>query len=246
MIKLCLVALLVGCVSPDAPTSDLLSPITATVVASSQIVQRWGESGWDAPSTVRLANVQAGDAIIVLGMYWISSSGSAKPSDTAGTLIAAVNQAPLYRNPPVDVQIYYELNAAPGVHTIKPPNLAFGGDGTLYVLQISGGLSSFVGAAHNHADGTALHSVSVAAPALAGDFVVAVGGEDDAVAFGPNAGMSGPPPGWFGIGMQQNADVNVPSAAYAATAAVGGTQSATWTWADTTANVTGAGIAAFR
>lgn len=240
---LCLALLLAAC-STD-PSESVTADQLTSIVVTSQLQQRWGESTWDAPAVVTLPSVQQGDAIIVLGMYWISSSGSAKPTDTKGTLVAAVNQAPLYRNPPVDVQIYYELNAAPGAHTIKPPSLAFGGDGTLYVMQISG-LSTFVGAAHNHADGTALHSISVNAPALAGDFVVAVGGEDDEVAFGPNAGMSGAPAGWALLGWQQNADVNVPSAAYYETAAASGAQSVTWTWADTTANVTGAGIAVFR
>lgn len=225
--------------------STATEAITITIVATGQTQMRWGQSTWDTPATISLPSVQAGDAILVLGMYWTSASGSAKPSDTAGALTAAVNQAPTYRNPPVGVQIYYELNASAGTHTIKPPNLGFGGDGTLYVLQVRG-LSTYVSSAQNHANGTDLPSILVSTTALAGDFVVAVGGEDDEVDFGPNAGMSGAPSGWSLIGWQQNASVNVPSAAYMESAAADGAQSVTWTWADTTANVTGAGIAVFR
>src|SRR6185369_6669081 len=113
-------------------------------------------------------------------------------------------------------------------------NLAYGGDGTFYVLQVRGLTGSFVGAAHNHADGSALTSIStqLAAAASPGDFVVAVGGEDDEVAFGPNAGMSAPPAGWQAIGTQNNASINVPSAAYSRTVAAAGPQPVTWRWND--------------
>ncbi|HEY0195449.1 MAG TPA: hypothetical protein VGC42_30250, partial [Kofleriaceae bacterium] len=179
---------------------------------------------------------------------WISSGPTAAPKDSRGPLTVVVNQAPLYQHPPVAAQIYYQLNAAPGSHTITPPDLAYGGDGTFYVIQVRGLTGSFVGASHNHVDGSALTSIStqLSAAASAGDFVVAIGGEDDQVDYGPNAGMSAPPAGWQSIGVQQNASVNVPSAAFFRIATSPGPQPVSWHWNDNTTNVTGAAIAAFR
>ncbi|MEO7734470.1 MAG: hypothetical protein ABIY55_26175 [Kofleriaceae bacterium] len=230
-----------------AVASAAASTRTVTIVATKILHQDWGQDAWSAGSVV-LPNVQAGDAIVVCGLYWISSGPGAAPSDSRGPLIAAVNQAPLYAHPPVAAQIYYQLHAAVGTHSITPPNLAYGGDGTFYVVQVRGLTGSFVAASHNHADGSALTSIStqLATSPIAGDFVVAVGGEDDEVAFGPNAGMSAPPAGWQSIGVQNNASINVPSAAYSRTVASPGPQPVTWRWNDTTANVTGAAIAAFR
>jgi len=218
-----------------------------TIVSTKILHMDWGQDTWSAPSVV-LPDVQAGDAIVVSGMYWISSGSAAAPTDNRGALAVAVNQAPMYQHPPVAAQIYYQLGSAPGSHTIKPPDLGYGGDGTFYVVQVRGLTGSFVGAAHNHVDGSALTSIStqLTSPAGTGDFVVAIGGEDDEVAYGPNAGMSGPPSGWQSIGVQQNASVNVPSAAFARTVTSPGPQPVTWRWNDNTTNVTGAAIAAFR
>lgn len=250
--------LFAGCLADsgsEEPEATEAAPVTAapavtrtvTTVTTKIIQMSWGQDSWSVPSVV-LPSVQAGDAIVVSGMYWISSGPTAAPTDSRGPLAVAVNQAPLYSHPPVAAQIYYQLNAAPGSHTITPPNLAYGGDGTFYVIQVRGLTGSFVGAAHNHADGTALTSIStqLATAASVGDFVVAIGGEDDQVAFGPNAGMSAPPSGWQLIGVQNNASTNVPSAAFSRTVATAGPQPVTWRWNDTTANVTGAAIAAFR
>jgi hypothetical protein len=259
VLLLCSLTLVAGCVadaeSELTATTDTAvladSPSAATgavtIVATKIIEMDWGQDTWTVGSVV-LPNVQPGDAIVVSGLYWISSGPAAAPSDNRGPLTAAVNQAPLYRHPPVAAQIYYQLNAAPGSHTITPPNLAYGGDGTFYVIQVRGLTGSFVSASHNHADGSALTSIStqLATAASTGDFVVAVGGEDDQVDFGPNAGMSAPPTGWQSIGVQNNASINVPSAAFSRTVASSGPQPVTWRWNDNTTNVTGAAIAAFR
>jgi hypothetical protein len=237
---------------PESADTALVaeSPAVTTTVAivTTKIIQMdWGQDAWTVGSVV-LPDVQAGDAIVVSGLYWISSGPTAAPTDSLGPLTAAVNQAPLYSHPPVAAQIYYQLNAAPGSHTITPPDLAYGGDGTLYVIQVRGLTGSFVGAADNHVDGTALTSIStqLSTAASAGDFVVSIGGEDDEADFGPNAGMSSPPSGWQAIGVQNNASINVPSAAFSHIVTSPGSQPVTWRWNDNTADVTGAAIAAFR
>ena len=217
-----------------------------TVVTTQRIHQDWGVGSWSA-STVQLTNVRAGDAILVLGEYWVSSGPGAAPSDSHGQLSAAVNQAPTYAHPPVVAQIYYELQAPAGTHVITPPDLGGGdGDGTLYVVQVRG-LGTLVAVGDDHAEGTALPSVStsLSSGARSGDFVVAIGGEDDAVA-PTKASVSDPPAGWTSIGVQDDAPVNVPSEACYRMASSPGNQAVTWSWADTTANVTAAAIAAFR
>jgi len=186
---------------------------------------------------------------MVLGLYWNSAGPAAAPSDSVGKLSVAVNQAPSYAHPPVVAQIYYQLSAAPGTHVITPPDLGGGdGDGTLYVVQVRGlATSSLVSTGNNHADGTALPSVStnLSNNAQPGDFVVAIGGEDNAVVFG-NAGVSNPPATWQPLGVQNDGANNVPSSACYRLAPSAGNQAVTWRWDDPGANVIAAAIAAFR
>lgn len=229
-----------------AQATVIVPVVGATVVSVHQIRQDWGQSTWSS-SSVLLSNLQAGDAIIVIGMYWVSSGTTAAPTDTNGQLLAAVNQVPAYQHPPVAAQIYYALNVAAGDHNIVPPDLAFGGDGTLYVLQVRG-LNGLRAVGDTHLDATGIQSITTqltSGSAVAGDFVVAVGGEDDTQAFGLDAGMSAPPPGWQPIGVQNDAINNVPSAAYYTTSSAGGNQSVSFHWNDTFTNVAGAAVAAF-
>src|SRR5262249_31712684 len=130
----------------------------ATIVSSKQIQQDWGVGSWTG-GTVQITNVQAGDAIFVLGVYWITPKQGAMPapSDSNGQLSAAVTQAPSYAKPgdypPVAAQIYYQINAAAGTHTITPPDLVDGGgDGTLYVIQVRdlGASAKLVAAGDSH------------------------------------------------------------------------------------------------
>lgn len=229
-----------------AQATAVVPVVGATVVSVHQIRQDWGQSTWSS-SSVPLPNVQTGDAIIVLGMYWVSSGTTAAPTDTNGPLLAAVNQVPVYQHPPVAAQIYYAFNVTAGDHNIVPPDLAFGGDGTLYVLQVRG-LAGLRAVGDTHLDATGIQSITtqlILGSAMAGDFVVAVGGEDDSQAFGPDAGMSPPPPGWQPIGAQNDAINNVPSAAYYTTTSAGGNQSVTFHWNDTFTNVADAAVTAF-
>jgi hypothetical protein len=237
-----------------APMADATHGGTPTVVGTTQIHQDWGVGSW-SQSTVSVTGVQAGDAIVVLGIYWDSASPSDVngPSDSMGHLSAAVDQGPTYvvgGTLPVIAQIYYQLDAAAGTHVITPPYLGGGdGDGTLYVIHVRGlrPSASLVGTGLSHALGTALPSVAVnlTGSALPGDFVVAVGGEDNQVGIA-DAQVTHAPAGWQPIGVQDDGTNNVPSEACYRLAASSGDQSVSWGWADPTANVTTAAIAAFR
>lgn len=246
-----------GGVLPDGgalPDSGVLPdsgapPSTATVIASNRISQDWGAAAW-SPASMTFANVQAGDSIIVLGMYWDASHGpSAAPTISGGTLVAAVNQAPAFYNasPPVYTQLFYMLNASAGTHVVTAPNVGGGeGDGTLYAIQVRG-ISSIVMTGSNHAVGSAVPNVSVALAGNAqpGDFVVAIGGYDNTAQF-PSAQISNPPAGWSIGGVQNDASNNVPSQVSYRIAPAVGTQAVSWTWADPNVNVTASSIAAFR
>jgi len=236
------------------PMADAPPGGTPTVVAATQIHQDWGVGSW-SQSTISVTGVQAGDAIIVLGIYWDSASPSEVngPSDSMGHLSVAVDQGPTYvvgGTLPVIAQIYYQLGSAAGTHVITPPGLGGGdGDGTLYVIHVRGlpPSASLVGTGLSHALGTALPSVAVklTGSALPGDFVVAVGGEDNQVGFA-DAQVTHAPSAWQPIGVQDDGTNNVPSEASYRLAPSSGDQSVSWTWADPTANVTTAAIAAFR
>lgn len=234
--------------STKISTSSLVEP---TIVARYKIHQDWSVGAWSSQS-IQLTDVRAGDAIIVLGLYWNSTGHALTPKDDAGSLSAAVDQSPVYvQVPAVGAQIFYELNAAAGIHTITPPGLGGGdGDGTFYVLQVRGlapGVS-LVAVGESHKEGTALQSATVqlSSNALPGDFVIAVGGEDDEVG-AVNAQVTNPPAGWQSIDVNNAGEVNVPSEACYRSVSSTGNQSVKWTWkGDPTANVTTAAMAAFR
>ena len=241
-----------GGVAQDAGVgqdASVVVPSTATVIASGRITQDWGAAAWSQPS-ITFANVQAGDAIIVLGMYWDAShTASTAPGITGGAFVAAVNQAPAFYNagPPVYSQIFYMLNATAGTHAVTAPNIGGGeGDGTLYAFQVRG-ISSVVMTGSSHAVGSAIPNVStaLAGSAHAGDFLIAIGGYDNSVQFA-SAQISNAPAGWVAGGVQNDASNNVPSEVCYRTAPALGTQSVTWSWADPAVNVTATSIAAFR
>lgn len=227
------------------------STLGPSIVSRQMIHQDWGVGAWSSNS-IQLTDAQAGDAIIVLGLYWNSTGAALTPTDNAGTLTAAVDQSPVYvQVPAVGAQIFYELNVAPGTHTITPPGLGGSdGDGTFYVLQVRGlsPTASLAAVGQSHQVGTALQSATVhlSSNALVGDFVVAVGGEDDDVGTA-NAQVTNPPSGWQSINVNDDGNLNVPSEACYRSVSSTGNQSVTWTWkGDPTANVTAAAIADFR
>jgi len=234
-------------VDPKAPTTG------RRVVAVGQIAQPWHVGSW-SPASITLTNVAAGDAILALGAYWgdLTAGSSTAPTDDRGALRSAVDQGPSMvgrKKPPVFAQLYVELDAAPGAHTIIPPYLGGpAGDGTLYVVQVRGLTEHrLVTTGHTWLKGDAIPSVAVALEdaALPGDLAIALAGYDNTEPR-DRPGWSHPPPGWQPLAVQDDASNNVPSELCQRTVEARGTQAVTWTWADPRVNVTAAVIGALR
>jgi hypothetical protein len=234
-------------VDPHAPTAG------RRVVAVGQIAQPWHVGTW-SPASITLSEVAAGDAIVVLGAYWgdLPAWSSTIPTDARDPLRCAVDQGVATvgrKKPPVFAQICVELDPLPGSHTIVPPYLGGpAGDGTFYVAQVRGLTEHRLiasGASWTKGDAIPGSSVSLDAPAEPGDLVVALAGYDNTGPAG-RPGWSHPPPGWLPLGVQDDADNNVPSELSYRVAAAAGPASVAWRWTDPKVNVTAAVIAALR
>ena len=249
---------------PDRPsqptltvTPDPRAPTTGRrVVAVGQIAQPWHVGAW-SPASITLAEVAAGDAIVVLGAYWgdLTARGYTtpiEPTDARGGLRCALDQAPSIigkQKPPVFAQICVDLDPAPGPHTIVPPYLGGPpGDGTFYVVQVRGLTEHrVVTTGQSWRKGDAIPSVSVALDGAAepGDLVIALAGYDNTTPC-DHSGFSHPPPSWLALGLQDDTTNNVPSELCYRAAPAAGAQAVTWTWTDPTVNVAAAAIAALR
>jgi hypothetical protein len=248
---------------PDRPSQPTLSvapdpraPSSGRrVVAVGQIAQPW-HVGAFSPASVTLSDVAAGDAIVVLGVFWgdLEAGDRTAPTDDRGVLQLAVDHGPSTvgigrKKPPVFAQLYVELDAAPGPHTIVPAYLGGpAGDGTLYVAQIRGLTERrVIGVGHSRVKGDAIGSIAVtlAGAAQAGDLVIAVGGYDNTEPR-DQVGWSPLPPGWIALGAQDDASNNVPSSLCYRVAATPGPQSMTWRWTDPKVNIVAAALAVLR
>lgn len=240
--------------NPGAADSSTPPPTSGRrVVAAGRIAQQWKVGAWD-PATFTLANVEAGDAIVVAGAYWSSKAAGAStaPTDDHGTLVSVIDQGPAVvgrTNPPVFGQLYVELDAAPGAHTITPIDLGgTGGDGTLYILQVRGLTERrVVSIGDDRQTGSAMRQAAIALrdTAAVGDLVIAMAGYDN-TAQTAHAGWSDPPSAWFSTGVQDDAANNVPSEVCWRQATTADVQPVMWTWSDPTVNVTTALVAALR
>jgi hypothetical protein len=245
---------------PDRPSQPTLTLAPAPgapasgrrVVAAGQIAQPWHAGAW-SPASITLSDVAAGDAIVVVGAYWgdLVASSSTAPTDTHGNLRRIVDQGTSTvgrKKPPVFAQLYVELDAAPGAHTIVPPYLGGpAGDGTLYVVQVRGLTERrVITAGQRWTRGSALPGAEVGLDGMPGpdDLLIAVGGYDN-TAPRDTAGWTPPSGGWISLGAQDDAANNVPSVAWYLPRAAGA-RAVSWTWADPTVNVTAAVIAALR
>jgi len=239
-------------VAPD-PNASRATGTGRRVVAVGQIAQPWHVGTW-SPASITLSEVAAGDAIVVLGAYWgdLEARSSTAPTDLHGTLQDIINQGSSTvgrKKPPVFAQLYVELDAQPGPHTIVPPYLGGpAGDGTLYVVQVRGLTERrVITSGQRWATGTALPDVSVALDGepVPGDLIIAIGGYDNTTPR-DHAGFSHPPAGWLPLGILDDPANNVPSELCYRVADDAHAGSVTWTWTDPTVNVTAAAIAALR
>jgi hypothetical protein len=222
------------------------------VVAAAQIAQQWHVGSW-SPASITLSAVEGGDAIVVLGVYWgdLPRDAVAIPTDDRGTLVRVLDQGPAVLGkvkPPVFAQLYVELDAAPGSHTIVPPYLGGpAGDGTFYVVQLRGLTEHrVVATGERRQGGLALGGVEVAleGAAVPGDLVIALAGYDNTKPI-EHAGWLHPA-GHKLIAAQDDAANNVPSSLCSRLEESAGPRVAKWTWSDPTVNVASALVAAFR
>jgi hypothetical protein len=232
---------------PAAPTTG------RRVVAAGQIAQTWHVGVW-APSSITLTDVAPGDAIVVIGAYWgdLEARSSTEPTDDQGALRRVVDHGPATvgrKKPPVFAQLYVELDAAPGAHTIVPPYLGGpAGDGTMYVAQVRGLTERrVVATGQSWMRGKGIPDVTVASdrPADTGDLVIALAGYDN-VDQRDHSGFSHPPAEWIALGLNDDASNNVPSELCYRAAAGRSGQMVTWTWSDPSVNVAVAVMAALR
>jgi hypothetical protein len=201
----------------------------------------------DQPIT--LANVQQGNALLyVVAAYFAPANGQPvlpiDPTDSNGAWTKGVQDK---ASVPLHTQIYYELNANAGTHTITPGPAGFFGDGRLWVIEVSG-ISSPVTSGSAFTSGTAIpsQSVSTAAAVGVGDFVIAVGTEDG------NPGSANPQfsvanGAWMSIGSEQDGINCVAIEARYSIATSATVQTVQWSWpGDTTAATSAASIIAFK
>lgn len=265
-VRVALMAVLAACGRRDRPPPDRASQPTLTVapdphaptagrrvVAAGQISQPWHAGAW-SPASITLSDVAAGDAILVLGVYWgdLPAFTTTAPTDARGALRCVIDQGPSIvgrKKPPVFAQLCAQLDAAPGEHTIIPPYLGGpAGDGTFYVVQVRGLTEHrLIATGQAWVKGAVIAGVSVALDGAAGpdDLLIAIGGYDNTRPC-DHPGWSHPPPGWLPLGVQDDATNNVPSELCYRVAPAWGAQAVSWTWTDPTVNVAAAVIAALR
>jgi hypothetical protein len=262
MRSLAIAGLALGCgssetVTPERPSEPTLSiapdphapQAGRRVVAVGKIAQTWHVGSW-APASITLTSVEAGDAIVALGAYWgdLPRGASTAPTDSRGTLHREIDQGAAVvgrLKPAVFANLYVELDAAPGAHTITPPFLGGpAGDGALYVIQIRGLTEHRVIAlGQNRLASPALDRIGVALFGLAqpDDLVIALGGYDNTAPIDHVTWT--PPAGFTVLASEDDGANNVPSLACTRVAPIG---PIVWSWIDPTVNVAVAVAVALR
>jgi hypothetical protein len=228
----------------DAVDLPLAIAAPPSVVDAQQIKWDWTNPTWDSPGAITLSGVQAGDTIVCLLAAWYPDHNDVA-TDSAGTLTLLIDQGTVHASTDhVYGQLYIEANASAGTHVITPPDLrTSSNDGTFYVLVIRGLRTSGVVRAtgEQHANGSAITGNTVAlttANAQTGDMVVAFSLYDNTTQLFTGAGYSNPPSGWTARGVNQDAANNIPSQLSTRLAPGVDNESVSWTWTDTTVNVT--------
>lgn len=231
----------------------------AVVQQSSTLAQVWtGGSDWAAPGNVTLTGVTSGNLLLSFGGWWDSTHGTGGtqvlPTDTNGTFSAGRNPTLPSFSPspgwPVHCQIGYIAGVAAGSHTSTPQNIGLSGDGYFFTVEFSGGSGTWTlvdGGDNTALSGTpgAVDGVSVSTvgtSAQAGDLVVAIAVTDG----NPSAIGIGAPSGYTELLNTPTTTTNISIGVGWKTVSTGGTQSASWTWADNDCQLGAACIAVFR
>lgn len=242
------------------PLGDRSSGI-AFVRQSPTLAQLWtGGSDWNAPGTVTLSSVSAGNLVLTFGGWWDSNHGTGgtqqlPSSSNGGTLGAGANPTLPSFSPspgwPVHGQVGHLLGANAGTHVLTPQNIGLSGDGYFFAAEFSGAGStwSLVDSGTNLAlsgtagavDGVSVNTAGTAAQV--GDLVVALCVTDG----DPSAIGVGAPSGYPNQLLQTTtATDNIGVGVGWKLATSSGQQSASWTWADNDCKLGAGLIAVYR
>ncbi len=224
-------------------------------------VQFWAASDAWAPTTQARVIADTTKLLVTCGAWWDGNGlPSALPTDSSGTVVAAVNPSSFTGNVsyPLTVQIGYVLAPSAATHTLTPPAIQSGGDGYFTLLELSG----IDGTTPVRETGTAVSFHTPVTPPDSGTYqtiTVETSGStaqvgDTAVAIfmmDPNSTSNSniawvPPSGWWVLENKFNATDCIGYLLCCATVLTAGKISATATWTDANTFVAGAAIVVFK
>lgn len=233
-------------VAPTAQGSAIV-PGAWTIEEVQHNYQKWHTSGWSAATnTVTCAQ---GDSIIVAIQCWNNNSNGAYPATMTPVGLTTIYDPSATwtgTSEPVYCQLFAATDLAAGTYTITPPDLqANTGDGDMYVIRASGlsGIrSGSLGTDRQSGTNLVSTTSSLGSAAQAGDLVIGIGGTDNNTLVTTLTVST--PSGWTNLGKQTDG-TNSPPSSCDYTTAIGGGQSATWTWANEASPVADSAVVAF-
>lgn len=231
-------------------SGTVATPAAWTIQEFLQATQKWTDGGAWTPGTISVT-VADGEGLIVAVQCWNDNpNGEYVPSISPGSLQTLHDPSATITGTaePVFCQLFCALNLAAGTYVLTPPNLGYAGDGDMYVARVSGiqsvrldslGTERTVVAAPGHITST---TSTLGASAQAGDLVIGIGGTDNDTLV--TTLTVNTPAGWTNLGKQTDG-TNSPVSSFDYKAAAGGSESATWTWADEASPVGDSALIAF-
>lgn len=236
--------------SASAADTSSASGALWSIVSFQQNTQKWHTAGWN--SATNAVTVADGDGIIVGVQCWNNNgNGTYVPTMTPTGLTTIYDPSATYTGTaePVYCQLFAALNLAAGTYTITPPDLqAQYGDGDMYVIQVRGLSAIRSGSLGTDHQGTGTTgnltstTSTLGSSAVAGDFVIGVGGTDNNTAV--TTLLVTTPSGWTNIGKQSDG-TNSPPSSFDYKMAAGGSETATWTWPAENIPVADSAVVAF-
>jgi hypothetical protein len=209
-------------------------------------------NGWDPPSQSSI--VTGSNTLLALGAWWDANDRvTPPPIDNNGSFSLAVTPKIGYY--PLEVQVAYQTNSAPGVHVVTPTTIGSSGDGYFLLAQMQGlaqgspvrdaGYTTNSHTGYGPGDPNVILSATVTtdgSAAQVGDLAVAVFSQDD---YEDNNQMS-LPAGWTSLGVGNHAIDNICYRACYKIVSSPGRQSVTCSWVDSSCFVTAAAIVIFK
>lgn len=241
----------------------LLTPSVAVPAAGAQVAlvgvseQAWRASDVWVPAT-QSRTVAGAKSLLTLGCWWDASylNPSSLPADTNGQFSAAAAPGFDPLGYPVQLQVAYQVPAAPGSHTVTPPVIGGSGDGFFLLLEVTGLASASPvrdsGRARNwhsffgNGDPNTIESITVSTDgesAQGADLAVAVFVMDNNS--NPDINIS-LPAGWTSLGFNDVVVDNIGYRACYKLVTTPGKQTVTCSWTDGSTFVAEAAIVVFK